>query len=52
MRRLYYVLFPEIQKFCGPMTFKEALKYKERCEWMYSSTILKLVVDEKGKEVK
>lgn len=48
----YYVLFTEVMVVHGPMSFKEALKYKEEYDWAYTSCILKIVVDEQGKEVK
>lgn len=52
MKNIWYILFPEVMKIYGPMSFKEALKYREKYGWAYSSRILKIVIDENGKEVK
>lgn len=48
----YYVLWNEAKDVTGPMTLKEALIYKETHEWIQPMSILKLVIDENGKEVK
>ena len=52
MKFCYYVLWNETKDVTGPMPFKEALKFKEGQEWIQPMSILKLVIDEDGKEVK
>lgn len=48
----YYVLWNQTKDVTGPLSLKEALKFKESHEWIYPMSILKLVIDEHGKEVK
>lgn len=48
----YYVLWNEAKYVIGPMSLKEALKFKETHDWIQPISILKLVIDENGKEVK
>ena len=52
MKFSYYVLWNETKDVTGPMALKEALKFKETYEWVQPMSILKLVIDENGKEVK
>ena len=52
MKFSYYVLWNETKDVTGPMSLKEALRFKENLEWAQSMSILKLVIDEDGKEVK
>lgn len=52
MKFIYYVLWNETKDVTGPMSLKEALKFKENLEWAQPMSILKLVIDEDGKEVK
>ena len=52
MKFSYYVLWNETKDVTGPMALKEALKFKEDHEWVQPMSILKLVIDEDGKEVK
>ena len=52
MKFSYYVLWNETKDVTGPMTLKEALKFKEEHEWVQPMSILKLVIDENGEEVK
>ena len=52
MKFSYYVLWHETKDVTGPMSLKEALKFKEKHEWIQPISILKLVIDENGKEVK
>ena len=52
MKFSYYVLWNEIKDVTGPMSLKEALKFKETHEWIRPMSILKLVIDENGNEVK
>lgn len=52
MKFCYYVLWNETKDVTGPMPLKEALKFKEEHEWIQPMSILKLVIDEDGKEVK
>lgn len=52
MKFSYYVLCNETKDVKGPMSLKEALKFKETHEWIQPMSILKLVIDENGKEVK
>lgn len=52
MRFNYYVLWNVSECITGPMSLKEALKFKETHEWIQPMSILKLVIDENGKEVK
>ena len=52
MKFSYYVLWNETKDVTGPMFLKEALKFKEEHEWVQPMSILKLVIDEYGEEVK
>lgn len=52
MKFSYYVLWNVTKDVTGPMSLKEALKFKETHEWIQPMSILKLVIDENGKEVK
>ena len=52
MKFSYYVLWNETKDVTGPMSLKEALKFKETHEWIQSMSILKLVIDENGREMK
>lgn len=52
MKYSYYVLWNLTKDTTGPMSLKEALKFKEEHEWIQPMSILKLVIDENGKEVK
>ena len=52
MKFIYYVLWNETKDVTGPMPLKEALKFKETQEWVQPMSILKLVIDEYGEEVK
>ena len=52
MKFSYYVLWNETKDVTGPMSLKEALKFKKDNEWIQPMSILKLVIDENGKEVK
>lgn len=52
MKFSYYVLWNATKDVTGPMSLKEALKFKETHEWIQPMSILKLVIDENGKEVK
>ena len=52
MKFSYYVLWNDTKDITGPMPLKEALKIKENLEWVQPMSILKLVIDEDGKEVK
>lgn len=52
MKFSYYVLWNETKDVTGPMALKEALKFKEEHEWVQPISILKLVIDEYGEEVK
>ena len=52
MKFCYYVLWNETKDITGPMSLKEALRVKENLEWVQPMSILKLVIDEDGKEVK
>ena len=52
MKFSYYVLWNETKDVTGPMSLKEALKFKENLEWSQPMSILKVVIDEDGKEVK
>ena len=52
MKFCYYVLWNETKDITGPMSLKEALKFKETHEWVQPMSILKLVIDEYGEEVK
>ena len=48
----YYVLWNQRKYVTGPMSLKEATKFKESNDWVEPMSILKLVIDESGKEVK
>lgn len=52
MKFIYYIFWNETKDVTGPMPLKEALKFKETHEWIQPMSILKLVIDENGKEVK
>lgn len=52
MKFNYYVLWNETKDVTVPMPLKEALKLKEEHEWVQPMSILKLVIDENGEEVK
>ena len=52
MKFCYYVLWNDTNDITEPMPLKEALKIKENLEWVQPMSILKLVIDEDGKEVK
>ena len=52
MKFSYYVLWNETKDVTGPMSFKEAINFKEDHEWVQPMSILKLVIDEYGEEVK
>lgn len=52
MKLIYYIFWNETKDVTGPMSLKEALKFKETHEWIQPMSILKLVIDENGKEVK
>ena len=52
MKFCYYVLWNDTKDITGPMPLKEALKIKENLEWVQPMSILKLVIDEYGEEVK
>lgn len=50
MKYIYYVLWQWSMAIYGPMSFKEAMRAKEKATTPV--VILKMVVDEQGKEVK
>lgn len=52
MKFCYYVLWNKTKDVTGPMSLKEAIKFKETHEWVQLMSILKLVIDEYGEEVK
>lgn len=50
MRYLYYVIFIDSSFAHGPMPFKEAVMEQKECG--AKCVIVKIVIDEEGKEVK
>lgn len=52
MKFNYYVLWNQTKDVTGPMSLKEALKFKETHEWIQPMLILRAIIDENGQEVK